>query len=86
MNGQSWAERWQDALCAQIGGDLWLPEKSEHQVSEAAKKVCARCPIAEQCLAYALEHELTRDHTGIWGGTNGRTRQRMLAQRKREAA
>lgn len=82
----SWAEKWQGALCAEIGGDLWLPEKTESHHAAAAKKICASCPIAEQCLEYALEHELTRDHTGIWAGTNGRTRQRILARRKRAAA
>jgi WhiB family redox-sensing transcriptional regulator len=30
----------------------------------AAKAVCGRCPVTEQCLAWAMAHE---DH-GVWGG------------------
>ncbi|GAA3765752.1 WhiB family transcriptional regulator [Salinactinospora qingdaonensis] len=32
---------------------------------EAAKAVCAECPVREQCLADALER---REPWGVWGG------------------
>lgn len=32
---------------------------------EAAKKVCAHCPVTEQCLDYALTHHIRH---GVWGG------------------
>lgn len=32
---------------------------------EAAKKLCASCPIAAECLAGALER---REPWGVWGG------------------
>lgn len=40
---------------------------------EAAKAVCATCPVQPDCLAYALEHE----PLGIWGGVGAPTRARM---------
>lgn len=39
-----------------------------------AKRFCARCPVREDCLAYALDHP---DLDGIWGGTSDRERRRI---------
>ncbi|MGH8905913.1 MAG: WhiB family transcriptional regulator [Egibacteraceae bacterium] len=33
--------------------------------AERAKAVCARCPVAAQCLGWALE---TGQDAGVWGG------------------
>jgi WhiB family redox-sensing transcriptional regulator len=32
---------------------------------QEAKRVCARCPVREECLAYAIDNDLRE---GIWGG------------------
>lgn len=32
---------------------------------EAAKEICARCPVKDRC----LEHALTFEVFGVWGGT-----------------
>lgn len=47
-----------------------------------AKTVCARCPVREQCLRYALDNRL--DH-GIFGGATAQER-RSLTRRTRHAA
>ena len=58
---------WQtDALCAQIGGDEWFPEKGE--LARQARAICAACPVRLQCLEYALKNE---EYIGIWGGLSG---------------
>lgn len=49
---------------------------------EAARKVCATCPVKEPCLEYALEQRI--DH-GVWGGCSERERRRIL-KRRRELA
>lgn len=46
---------------------------------EVAKKICATCPVKEQCLEYALEARI--DH-GVWGGASERQRRRLLKQRR----
>jgi WhiB family redox-sensing transcriptional regulator len=46
---------------------------------EIAKRVCADCPVKDQCLEYALQHRI--DH-GVWGGTSERQRRRILKQRR----
>lgn len=38
-----------------------------------AKAVCYRCPVIEQCLQWALEHE---SH-GVWGGMSEDDRERF---------
>jgi len=52
-----------DALCTQIGGDLWFPPRGGDQ--SQAKRVCAECPVAAQCLQYAID--INVEH-GIWAG------------------
>lgn len=58
---------WRDkALCAQIGGDLWFPEKGDRGGPRRARETCARCPVAEQCLELAVNNPAIQH--GIWGG------------------
>lgn len=58
--------RWvENALCAEIGGDLWFAEKGDWATTIWAKLVCRRCPVREQCLAFALENN---EPHGVWGG------------------
>jgi WhiB family redox-sensing transcriptional regulator len=42
--------------------------------AEQAKAVCARCPVREKCLEYALDNGL--DH-GIFGGTTELERRKL---------
>ena len=67
-----------EALCAQVGGDAWMPDKGGP--TRQAKRVCnghddtPPCPVRERCLAYALDNDI-RD--GIWGGTSPGQRRAM---------
>ena len=66
-------EPWmQDALCAQVDGDIFFPEKGGS--GYAAKAVCAACDVRAQCLEYALRTNQTH---GIWAGTTEPERRRM---------
>lgn len=49
---------------------------------EGARRVCARCPVREECLEYALSHHIAH---GVWGGTSERGRQRLQAARRAAA-
>jgi WhiB family redox-sensing transcriptional regulator len=79
---QPWAEQ---ALCAQIGGEAWFPEKGDVDDPKTnafsvstAKKVCARCPVRTPCLDYALRND---ERFGVWGGTTERERRRLKKER-----
>lgn len=62
-----------DALCAQVDPDVFFPDNGGDG-THAAKRVCASCPVAAECLEYALR---TRQEHGIWGGLPPHIRARM---------
>ena len=50
---------------------------------DAARKICAECPVEAECLEYALVQRI--DH-GVWGGCSERERRRILKRRRQQAA
>ncbi len=72
---------WRDsAACRGIDPDVFYPVSDEE--AEAAKSICAICPVREPCLEYALAN---RERDGVWGGATERERRRMIRQRRRSA-
>lgn len=70
-------ETWRDeALCAQIDPDLMFPGKGE--LSHQHRRICASCPVTEQCGEYAIIHD---ERYGIWGGLS--EHQRKIERRRR---
>ena len=69
-----------DAACK--GGDtaVFFPV-SENNAMEA-KSICATCPVAEQCLEYAIE---THQPDGVWGGLTAVERHRLVRRRQKLA-
>ncbi|RKT78701.1 WhiB family redox-sensing transcriptional regulator [Terracoccus luteus] len=49
--------------------------KARNDRTEAAKAVCAGCPVVQQCLDHALR---VPEPYGIWGGSTASERARML--------
>lgn len=65
---------WQDdALCAQVDPDLFVPDGQGSNNAPKAKKICARCDVTATCLAWAL----ATGQVGTLGGTTDRERQKM---------
>ena len=51
--------------------DFYAHEEEERTpIPDRVRALCEACPVADQCLAYALEHE----NYGFWGGTTARER------------
>lgn len=75
-----------DALCAQTDPEIFFPDKGGS--TREAKGVCARCPVAAECLDYALSDEQTSYtspfYFGIWGGTSERERRTIRKQLDQE--
>lgn len=70
MQTQDGPSDWRaEALCAQVDPELFFPEQGFP--SHHARAVCARCPVATECLDWALTHH---ERHGIWGGTTARQR------------
>lgn len=82
---ESW---WEHAACrGQDATSFFAPSyferRSEKLAREAvAKSFCARCPVREPCLEYALR---ARDPHGVWGGLNEMERRAVLRERHRTA-
>lgn len=60
-----------EANCAGLPRDVFFSEDSGDQ--DSAKRICGRCVVQMQCLAYAFEAESTLK-SGIFGGTTGEER------------
>ena len=75
-----------DALCRGVDTELFFPagELGEEPVqqAEAAKRVCAECPVREACLEYTLA---TDQPFGVWGGTTEAKRRSIRRRRRRRA-
>lgn len=67
------------ALCKAHPEVSFFPARGEP--TGKAKAICARCPVAADCLdfALALGHRLD----GIWGGTSQYQRHQILRRRAR---
>jgi WhiB family redox-sensing transcriptional regulator len=66
-----------DGNCATQPPEFFFP--SDGVGVEAAKKVCADCPVKEPCLEYAIRNRI--DH-GVWGGASERQRRRLIKERR----
>jgi WhiB family transcriptional regulator, redox-sensing transcriptional regulator len=66
------------AACRGADLDLFFPGRGES--AEPARRVCARCPVREPCLDYALRHGITH---GIWGGLAERDRRALRTRHVR---
>jgi WhiB family redox-sensing transcriptional regulator len=61
-----------DASCASTDPDAFFPEKGGS--TRMAKLICSRCPVAAECLDYALDNG---EKFGIWGGVSERDRRKI---------
>jgi WhiB family redox-sensing transcriptional regulator len=84
-----WTWGWQfEAACRGEDSSLFFApnyfEKREEKYGREAiaKAICARCPVRDVCLEYALR---IRETHGIWGGLNEFERRQLLRQRTLQA-
>lgn len=79
MADTNWQVR---AACRGVDPELFFPEATDEPLVReqvaAAKAVCRRCPVRDQCLAEALE----RLPHGVAGGMTEHERRRARAQRE----
>jgi len=77
---------WARAACATADPQLFFPiaysGPALRQVARA-KAICARCPIQQECLRYALAAGSIQ---GVWGGLTEEERRRLLRRRRRALA
>lgn len=78
------------AACAGTDPDLFYPVRPggrgggpARQAHEHAISICHRCPVAYQCLWYALDHG---EEYGVWGATTPQDRRALQRIRRRRKA
>ena len=67
------------ARCSGESPDVFFPSDGVGVLR--AQKICAGCPVMEECLEYALANHISH---GVWGGASERQRRRL--QRRRQQA
>jgi Transcription factor WhiB len=79
---------WRDrAGCRGTDPGVFFPGRGES--AEPARRICASCPVRQQCLDYAISHGIVH---GIWGGLAERDRRALrtrhvsAARRERDTA
>ena len=85
LEEQTWEPRpeWRDdSACAGADSEVFFPPGEDEAAAMPAKKICALCPVQEQCLEYALA---TNQTEGVWGGMSSGDRRR-LRRRLRDRA
>lgn len=73
-----------DAPCSQADPELFFPEAHESRANVAlAKRVCAACPVRQECLEWALARG---EKFGIYGGLTTTQRRKVSRQRAKDSA
>ena len=79
---------WRDRAACR-GADLHVFFPGRGESAEPARQICARCPVREPCLDYAISHGIVH---GVWGGLAERDRRALrtrhvsAARRERDEA
>ena len=64
---------WQDdGTCRSVDSDLWFEDYPSKY--DPVFKICAECPVQEQCLRASFDN---REEFGIWGGMSAHERNRI---------
>ena len=74
MPSTGWMKR---AHCADEAPETFFPSDGVGVLR--AQKICARCPVLEDCLEYALANHISH---GVWGGASERQRRRLQHTRQ----
>lgn len=73
----------EEAACRGVDGRTFYAEEGDDPHYAAAKRVCARCPVIERCLEYAIG---ANEHEGCWAGLTpvelGRVQNRARRRRR----
>ena len=76
---------WQlDGLCRDLDSAQFFHPEGERggprrRRAEAAKRICAKCPVLSTCRQYALQ---TQEPYGVWGGLSEEERRAIIAAEK----
>lgn len=67
-----------DAACADYDPDIWFPEWPKPNEYSLARRICALCPVRQECLIESLEMD---DKYGMFGGLTPGEREKLKHQK-----
>ena len=73
----------QKAACRGQGFDAWFSADEVGEEADAARRVCAGCPVRLECLDYALGWSIRH---GLWGGLSPKERAALKRRRGQRPA
>ena len=63
-----------------VDSEIFFPERrGDNGKIKEAKKICASCPVQQECLDYALENN---EDLGVWGGMSRNQRKKLKRAQK----
>lgn len=67
---------WREAAaCLDVPEEVsFFPDKEDLRAIAKAKAICATCPVADECLTWAIE---SKQAEGIWGGHTPKERRTL---------
>lgn len=68
------------AACASVDPELFFAPKGRADMTQNAKRICAECPVIDQCRRYALTNP---DIDGVLGGMTSKERQQQRRRQRR---
>ncbi len=72
---------WQkQAACRGMDINIFFPKRGQTKFIEKAKKVCASCPVMNECREYGIELAQEFDTIGIFGGLATINRKQLMRQ------
>ena len=74
------SEFFDDSACKDADTSVFFPVSDTF--AGEAKAICATCPVAEQCLEYAIS---SHQSDGVWGGLTAQERHRLVRRRQKIA-
>lgn len=76
---EAWMEQ---SACIGHNPEMWFPDDRSNNTEETrlAKAICGSCPVATQCLDYALRTEPGFTRFGIFGGLTADARRRIAKE------
>jgi len=76
----------ENAACAGFDVECFFPLDTDRAGVNAAKRICATCPVIDQCLEYALSVESSghNQRHGIYGGMSPRQRADLARARAKD--
>lgn len=69
-----------EANCIGLDPRVFFPDPRDDEGEARAKAVCRACPVQAACLVHAIT---THEAEGVWGGTSGQDRRRMVKRTRR---